>query len=569
MPKRKSNYGKKKEKKCLPGTVSLKMCISPGIGQKPKMVKVPYIGSFTELAKDAGNYGKIKDDPVTVDTDLTELFVRSWYLKLRKAKALKIVFIDFMQQCVRASYYGHLPNWFKKRIRYKSSDASVKEYFLKARRILGAYLLYQFDTGGRAQGNLLTEKSLRNMMAILMEYKYGTLPPYQQMSKILSRLSFKPYEALLGEVKAYDRRLKSIFDIIREIDHSHQHRNSVVTMTSPRAPPDGTGSDAARVGGICKNLFARFVKLVKLVMNHPEGYIQIALADRSFTAAILRRDATAGQKTIVQHTPPPDDDLGASASAPAAAAAPTVKPPKPRRRTTVKPITDLSNYDEEQARQEWIKNQKVGGLTRSSIAPPASAPPAGVEYHLEPAPIPIGDNKTEPPDGVDDIAYLEAATLVIEMNNKPDEVLTLYNKADPSIQQYIFPKPGSSFGRRRRYRRSRFGRSPNLAQMTGYVRPYMSSSMERYTGMTPAMYRRHINSRTGNPMGQRGPGLSRANNYYGSSALGRRLNPPSAYGRRKQRKKCGGRRKKCKTVTKKRRRCRKKQQKNEFGKFFF
>ena len=121
--------------------------------------------------------------------------------------------------------------------------------------------------------------------------------------------------------------------------------------------------------------------------------------------------------------------------------------------TTTPLITSTGSFPQP---DREISPQGSPPLLDNLISPSSKSLPSGVEYHLEPAPIPIGDNKTEPPDGVDDIAYLEAATLVIEMNNKPDEVLTLYNKADPSIQQYIFPKPGSAFGRRRRRRRRRY-----------------------------------------------------------------------------------------------------------------
>lgn len=561
-PKRKSNYGKrKKDKKCLPGTVSLRMCISPGIGQKPRMIKVPYIGTFNELKYDAGNYGGYKGaSDISGDTDLTELFVRSWYLKLRKAKALKVVFIDFMQQCVRASYYGHLPNWFRKRIRYKSSDNTVKEYFLKARRILGAYLLYQFDTGGRAQGNLLTNKSFRNMMTVVMDHKYGRMPPQQQMSKILSRLQFKPYEALLAEVKSYDQRLKSIFDIIREIDHSHwtdgpnnrkhSHRNSIVKMAN--------GDEQAGSKGICPNLFHRFKVLVRLVMDHPEGYAQIAIGDKSFQTVIIQRDARNVNKEIPQANPVTnnndDNNEGVGNQSGSFLG---------KKRHEVDSEQDYTN----DAKLKLLKNLKF-----KPPLPPKKPPRGSIQNNIPPVsgvyslrPKPDTSNITSVVDEMNietnyDSAMDQMKTINDQHAKDPEGAKDTYNNLHPDVKIYVIPPGGSAFGRRRR-RRVSFGRSPNLAQMTGYVRPYTSSSMERYTGMTPSMYKRHINSRTGNPMGQRGPGLARANNYYGSSALGTRLNPPNAFGRR-ARKKVGTKRKKCA-------RGRKKCKQNEFGKFFF
>ena len=124
--------------------------------------------------------------------------------------------------------------------------------------------------------------------------------------------------------------------------------------------------------------------------------------------------------------------------------------------------------------------------------------------------------------------------------------------------------------------RVRFGRSPNLARMTGYVRPYRTTAMEQYTGMTPAMYRRHINSKTGNPMGLKSPRLSRANSYYGSYPLGESLNP--SFGQRKRRsvtkKKKKPTKKRCTKQNKKQKQVKRKNKKQkqsdlDFGKFFF
>jgi hypothetical protein len=97
---------------------------------------------------------------------------------------------------------------------------------------------------------------------------------------------------------------------------------------------------------------------------------------------------------------------------------------------------------------------------------------------------------------------------------------------------------------------SRFGRSPNLTRMVGYTPPHRISAMEQYTGMTPRMYKRHINSRTGTPMGIRsGPRLSESNSYYGSYELGENLNP--GFGRK--RKRCASKgKKRCASKGKKR-----------------
>ena len=57
---------------------------------------------------------------------------------------------------------------------------------------------------------------------------------------------------------------------------------------------------------------------------------------------------------------------------------------------------------------------------------------------------------------------------------------------------------------------SRFGRSPALSQMMGFVRPPFNMSMaESYTGMQDQAYLNHSMSPTGSPVKLGKPGLSR------------------------------------------------------------
>jgi hypothetical protein len=90
------------------------------------------------------------------------------------------------------------------------------------------------------------------------------------------------------------------------------------------------------------------------------------------------------------------------------------------------------------------------------------------------------------------------------------------------------------FGKKRRS--SRFGSwSATTTPMVGFVKPLNISMAESYTGMTDKAYKRHVNSATGTPDGRSKP-LYKANDFYGSSALGASLNPMARFGLRRHEK---------------------------------
>jgi hypothetical protein len=92
-----------------------------------------------------------------------------------------------------------------------------------------------------------------------------------------------------------------------------------------------------------------------------------------------------------------------------------------------------------------------------------------------------------------------------------------------------------SLHRLNRYPMHRFGRSPSLTQMTGFVRPPFNISMEEaITGMKPQSYMNHAMSPGASPVTMSpGRGVAAANSFYGSYGNGLRLNP-SAYGKKRR-----------------------------------
>lgn len=558
MPVKKNtlSYGRKKRKSVskgvLPGKVELRMCISPGIGKKLKWVKVPCVGSLRELGT------------VDVDEDLTKSFVRSWYLKLRKAKALKIAFIVFMQRCVALSYFDRLPTWFGKKIRYKTSDITVQDYYLKAKRILAAYLLYKhdgIDGNFETAGHLATRKCVRKINALTAYPKFKALEVYRQNRKIASLIKFKKIDSIKAEVKNYDNRIMSIWDIIRACRAKTGRIHSLSSI-------------------ICQDEYKKFVETVELVMNHPEGYLDLALYG-GITKHTAQLDLQQLENTIQSLTEQLKQARKVETETSISESGETITmqegegippPPSPSGGTT--PDFRHTRYisDKTHARLQQAKE----ALSGFKFRPPKPKPPI-------------------PPQGG------EPQYTRLDEDGDPD-LITIDPRTKKSYYEgflkelaawKVAQRQKGAFGRNRhamRYRRHpgmrkrpmgpRFGRSPNLTRMTGYVRPYRLSAMEQYTGMTPGMYRRHINSRTGNPMGMPSPRLARANSYYGSYPLGEKLNP--SFGRRRRRatnkpkprprpRPKPKRKSRAKTKTKKRcakKRCAKKND-LDFGKFFF
>lgn len=59
-----------------------------------------------------------------------------WLNKLQKIKAIKMILIHGMQNCIRVSYAGKIPSWFSHKIVSSTPEHRINEYFIKAKRVL-------------------------------------------------------------------------------------------------------------------------------------------------------------------------------------------------------------------------------------------------------------------------------------------------------------------------------------------------------------------------------------------------------------------------------------------------
>ena len=135
---RKSKSSKSKSFAML-GEIKTEMFIQPSIGKKAKWVKLPpYLGTIKEF-KNCAATGFTDEDSIN------EVMVKLWFMKLRKQRAVKIAFINLMQNCLFLSYQKKLPSWFNKKIKSNTPSSFIKDYYQKAKRILACYLLYRND----------------------------------------------------------------------------------------------------------------------------------------------------------------------------------------------------------------------------------------------------------------------------------------------------------------------------------------------------------------------------------------------------------------------------------------
>lgn len=587
----------KEDKEALPGAVKLSINVTTGpSNNKFGFKRVPFIGSLNSIKR---HLPPELRDTVNADTDLTSVFVKAWYLRLRKERAYKIAFIDFMQNCVRSSYMGQLPTWFKKRVRYSSNDKTIDEYFKKARRILGAYLLYRHDgqfhnLEGRngvvnrlAQGHLLVPKSCVKIQRETYTDKYLSLPPGRQFRRLGTLVKFKDEATLAKEVKPYDGRLKHIHNVVFEVVEYHRgSQGDIGQFKKYIHKPNSSLVDMVKTQGLCPQLFERFVKVCQYIESNPEAYVDMAINQTygGYKTSVVHNDKNAvhnlsGAGKLGDFT---DDEIKTYLENRGFNVSKTSPPQGPGK-------------DDDAASQSDTGPQVVVGDIKTNAQAEAYAEAEGkksndiidsknLEKFLKEKEPNIDPKKAEP------------YSLFVGILTNKGSVTQIPEKHRPIIFNYLnWYKGQSSFGMRGRHgmryrrhprmgmlrsrrsapfmRRSKFGRSPTLSQMQGYVNPSRMSSMERYTGMTPSRYRQHIGSPTGVIGGGGALPLSQANDYYGGYRLGERLG--SSYGRRggsdifpkvpkktRKRKRSAG-----KKSTKKKRKTRRKS--SNFGKFFF
>ena len=476
------SFGRKKTTKKevgTPGDVKIMMCVRDFSGKKigaPKWVRLPHMKNL--------------------EIDL----VKQWYIRLQKARALKLVFIHGIQTCIRVCYGNKIPNWFKQKVVSSTSEKIIKDYFTKALRILMCMRLHEPN----GAGFLLTNSSAAK-------------------ATNFSQLQFKKFPTLSSSCRYFGQEPKTIFEIIDLIDQNitkpsngsfqwdtkEYHTGKTWDYSIAGWQEKGTGEFKQRQI-LCKEVATAMKELFWMILRGAP--VDVLLYGGYMSVNELIQQVRAHQATLEnkQKTPSPGegDLLGGTGATPPAPPAAGATPPAGE--------GGPPRYADATAAGEG----GPPGYADAKATPPA-APPA---YKAAAAPAwrSIGSKMA----GYLDPRNYSSKSKARPVSGAPGEV----SSAQANTQNLIgeldsFMTFGRSNGR---------GWSSGTAPMIGYVRPYRISGMESYTGMTPRMYRKHIDARTGLPtIGSMGP-LSRANSYYGSYRLGEKLNP--SFGRRTARK---------------------------------
>jgi hypothetical protein len=556
-----------------PGTIAVLMSVSTPEGRK--WVKVP---NFIDGLSDFIDSSKKLGSKETYE-QLTHGFARYWYSKLKKEKSLKLLFINFVQRCVTASYFGRAPSWFSTRLNTKSPNDMVDDYYNKARRIVAAFLVYRGDgnhnphTGlndkiARAAGHLLTVRCIDEIREIV----YVEPNQLRQKQAILESLDFKQYSTLFTEARPYENRYKSIWDIIIAVR-------------------EGAGT-ALFESFLCQDLVLQFIAQVNFTIDSPYDYTDELLM-RGLNIP-KPNDWKDEMKTFIdtwsrniQHSKIAlFRTLSTFNSADMTTLRGTVDAnmESHSRGVLTKDVIPQTKINSDTAKQAEVLNFMCSIIANFQKAQPVAMPRNPNPINNPPNPInnppnPINNPPDPvPPDSVNlngpeltalftkikplvkdepsfhsamDTHKTEAwpfvASSYCDAAPPPNLLNQLHNRFKKEIKGYHKmwltgwllkqPEARNLFGQRmnNRYRncnRSGFGRPVDLNRMTGYVRPYNTSAMEDYTGYTDSMYNDHISRSTGAPYGGTTGPISQANSYYGNYRNGERLNPGSSYGRR-------------------------------------
>jgi len=511
---------KKVKRKPILGEVKIKMFVRPtfgshGLGRKvkPKWVTVPRIGTNEELHKcmtnDAGTYQPEGNPNVAL--------IKLYYRKLAQVRPIKLAFINFMQKCVALSHYGKVPTWFSKKMMSGVSDKVLDDYYNKAQTLLSLHLKYNDGSAG----HLMTDNSLNKSFNLSLT----GLSEDQLQRRVISGIRFKRYSDVKHLCRYYGDQLDNIYDIVKALS------SGAITLKN------------ANDNSLCEDYKQEFLKQVDFILNQPFGWINFLLHGGYLTKDVAEKLAKLHAKETV-----------AATHTPAAS--------KPDASDDSSPIGDVvAKAEQNLARAHARQRSREGraspyGKLFTTGTGLSQKKPAWMTKLQSVKRRPSGSSVQ--PSGSSSVQASGAGGSSGAGGNLTRE------------QRIAAAKAAGKKSFAAKLNALKFGRSPNLARMAGYVRPYRTSAMEDYTGMTPAMYRRHINARTGNPMGGPSPRLSRANSYYGSYALGEKLNP--SFGEKKRRKPAKrkpAKRKPAKKRTRKRSKTRRRRRrKSSFGNFF-
>lgn len=539
---RKRKSSSKNDKKAVPGEIRIMMCVqdfsSRKIRKHPTWVRVPGVRSL--------------------EVDL----IKQWYIKMQKARAIKIVFIHGMQNCIRVSYLDKIPTWFSHKITASSSDLQVNDYFNKAKRILTC-MNYRDASAADADGG---DWSVRGAGFLLTDKSAN--------SEKRSQLKFKKYEDLIRECRYYGPQPRSVFHILDMIN------NNV----------DSIGNKAATKHLLCKEVVAVMKDQIELIMM---GYPLEVLKHGGYINVAMAKAVAAGLPALVHSTgasgaTPSSDNVAAAthelvqentnlqkevktAQQQAEAAQQQAEAAKRTSTSLQKEVKRLSMYrgnvNEEKcflehkdrngnvveqieisvqdlksvAQLMFIANYETMNIDQLCTAVgeefQRKHPKEKMSHILEQMPF-LQMFATQPPSSTSasvrssgGSAASSSASVAVAKSSATQSAKSrteLGAGAESGKDAIKAGKlAGTSFGRI-----TGRGWSSGTTPMVGFVRPFRSTPMEAYTGMTPKMYASHINARTGTPAGPNNMGLAKANDYYGSYNLGKHMNFTNSFGRK-------------------------------------
>lgn len=90
---------------------------------------------------------------------------KQWYSRLILEKAVKIIVIHAVQNCIRACYMGLVPPWFKQSMGTNVSDEAIEKYWRLTKRIIVCFRLFKSNNAGFlfTEQSLLTAKTLNQL----------------------------------------------------------------------------------------------------------------------------------------------------------------------------------------------------------------------------------------------------------------------------------------------------------------------------------------------------------------------------------------------------------------------
>jgi hypothetical protein len=490
---------------------------------------------------------------------ISDGLVSFYYNRVRKQLALKLIFVICIQHCVWRTYNRKLPTWFRKNIRNVRNKKLVEDYFVKAQKIFNCIMLYEphddkYDVPGHLAKTLALKKAgwattgrqkhraikFKDVNTLKNQCKMyggkGDLTIFHIVDIILHEDENGPKMKFFKHMGCdrYLNYMKSMFEVI--LTEPHIYIETLLNIGYITAIDAITELTRAANQCMCSsNYLGHFEqKLIRVIEAGPEGQKR-ASATRS-----IQDNATQQTKVSTQRTE-------------------ETKVSKPTSNVSTESGTEFVNisvakvFDQNPPPDEYLSANPATNTIK------VQGDNAVLSLKINPSKYSTGlgsladdlweEAKTQ---GVSEDFDADTKFFVFYnwLNARCGNMSGLYANARVTDKSIITPTffrafyaaaKAQGFGRYRyRNHRSGFGSGaggnyPRLADMIGYVKPYNISAAEQYTGMTPSMYKSHLNSMTATPYGSKSP-ISRANNYYGMNRLGDSLNPSgTSFGARRSR----------------------------------